>query len=663
MQKVDQLIVGGIVLTMNETMDLYPNGGVAVKDDQIVAVGNADDIRANYQSDNVLDATNHIIMPGIVNAHTHLSMNLLRGLADDLRLDVWLMGYIMPTERVFVNEEFVYLGAKIAAAELIMSGTTAFADMYYFESEVARATSEAGIRGLCGETILKFPAPDAESYEDSLAYTEKFIQEWKDHPLVIPAVAPHAPYTNTDAMLRECADLAKKYDIPLIIHVSETRQEIEDSLAEFDATPVPRIAKLGVLDHKCLCAHCVHVNSNEIRTIREHNAGVAHNPTSNVKIASGIAPVKEMLDQGVNVGIGTDGAASNNDLDMFAEIHLAAILAKTATNDPTTLPAQQALLMATRLGAKACHIDDITGSLEVGKRADLIVINYRTLHNTPTFNHDRNGVYAQIVYATKSTDVQHVMCNGQWLMRDRQLLTIDLPPLLEKAQAVATKIDTFIREYSSNIMSKLISIASFQQQESFEIQLKTRFNEPNRIQQLLDHPDVQTVKHTHYRQYDTYFLFENADGARLRYREDDTVGEDDEVKSVRTRLTYTLPTKEREFDKAVLLSHSQLYAPADRPLRFYREYFKASEEREIHKDRLRWHILYKGVLFYINLDTMLHPDAKNKYLEIKSRTWSLKDAEYKASLASEILSEILDIDASERVAAEYVEMATNAVPS
>jgi hypothetical protein len=230
---------------------------------------------------------------------------------------------------------------------------------------------------------------------------------------------------------------------------------------------------------------------------------------------------------------------------------------------------------------------------------------------------------------------------------------------LEKAQALASKIDDFVRDYSSNIMSKLISIASFQQQESFEIQLKTRFNEPNRINKLLDHPDVQIVKHTHYRQYDTYFLFENADGSRLRYREDDTIGDTDEVKAVRTRLTYTLPTKEREFDKAVLLSHSQLYAPADRPLRFYREYFKSSEEREIHKDRLRWHILYKGVLFYINFDTMLHPDAKHKYLEIKSRTWSLKDAEYKASLASEILSDILEIDTSERVAAEYVDMAAN----
>ncbi len=655
MQKVDRLLIKGYVLTMNDGMDTYSDGAVAIQGAEIVAVGPTAEIVANFEAPEVVDCSGQVIMPGLVNAHTHLSMTLMRGLADDLRLDVWLMGYIMPAEKIYVNEEFVYLGAKLALAELILSGTTCFADMYYFESEVARAAAEVGVRGLCGQTILKFPSPDAESYEDSLAYTEKFIQQWKGHPLVVPSVAPHAPYTSTDELLQLCADLAHKHDVPVIIHVAETKQEVEDSRNEFGMPVVPRIKKMGILDHKCLCAHCVHIDAGEIRTLRNHNTGVSHNPTSNLKLASGIAPVKAMLDQGMNVGIGTDGTASNNDLDMFTEIHLAALLAKVATNDPTTLPAKQALLMATRLGAQACHVGDITGSLEVGKRADIIMVNQKTLHNTPFFTHDPDSIYGQLVYSTKSTDVAHVMCNGAWLMRDRQLLTIDLPPVLEQAQVIAEQIDKYIREYSGNIMSKLLSIVSFQRQESFEIQLKTRFDNPEMLQRLLEHADVQIVKEIRYRQYDTYFLFN--DGSRVRYREDDTLDESNEVTGVRTRLTYTSPTKEREFDRAVLLSHSQFYAPADRPLRFYHEYFRGAEEREITKERRRWSILYKGVQFYVNLDNFQKPKADHIYLEIKSRTWSMRDAEYKASLIAEMLAEILQVSAEERVAMDYVELA------
>lgn len=657
MQQADVLFIGGTVLTMNASMEVFDEGAIAVREDKIVAVGESKAIQAEYEAAEIIDCTGQIVMPGIINTHTHLSMTLLRGLADDLRLDVWLLGYMMPTERVFVTPEFVNLGAKLAMAELIMGGTTTFADMYYYEDEVAKAAAEIGMRGLCGQTILKFPAPDAESYEMSLAYTEQFIQQWKGHPLVIPSVAPHAPYTSTDNMLEACANLAKKYDIPLIIHVSETRQEVEDSREEFGMPPVPRIKKLGVLDHKCLCAHCVHVDKGEIRTLYNHNAGVAHNPTSNLKLASGIAPVNEMLEQGVNVGIGTDGTASNNDLDMFTEIHLTALLAKTATNDPTTVPAKQALLMATRMGAQACHIDDITGSLEVGKRADIITLNQNGIHNTPAFRHDPDSVYAQVVYASKSTDVQDVMCNGRWLMRERQLQTVDVAPIATEARRIATDIDAFIRDFSQNVLSKLISVVSLQQQESFEIQLKTYFDQPERIEELLEHPDVRIVKTSHYRQYDTYFLWEDVDQGRVRYREDDFLDDNSEVTNVRTRLTYTSPTKEREFGKAVLLSRSQFLAPADRPLRFYREYFKAPEEREIHKERRRWHILYKGVLFYINLDLILQPEADHRYLEVKSRTWSLNDAEYKAELASEIVNDVLKLDISERIPMEYVDMA------
>ena len=655
MEKVDSLLVGGIVLTMNQAFDLYGDGAVAIQGDSMVAVGSRAEIEAKYTANEVVDCTGKVIMPGLVNAHTHLPMTLLRGLADDLRLDVWLMGYIMPTEREFVTEEFCYLGTQLAAAELIRSGTTCFADMYYFEHKVAEAAAEAGIRGLAGQTVLKFPSPDSASYDDALARTEAFIKEWKDHPLIVPAVAPHAPYTCTDEILSACAALAKKYDVPIIIHVSETALEVANSREEFGMPVVPRIKKLGVLDHKCLAAHCVHVDKGEIRTFYNNNVGVSHNPTSNLKIASGIAPIKEMLDQKVKVGIGTDGTASNNDLDMFTEIHLAAILAKTQSNDPTTLPARQALLMATRQGAEACHVDDITGSLEVGKRADVIVIDRDMLHNSPRFSHDDETVYAQIVYATKSTDVRHVMCNGQWLMRDRELLTIDVETVLTQAQAVANEIDGFIRTYSGNILSKLISIGSFQRGESFEIQLKVRMNDAEKLDTLLKHSDVDIIKHTRYRQYDTYFFFEG-DDARVRYREDDKLDEDGEVMSVRSRLTYT-SAKEREFDDAILLSQSQFYSEADRPLRFYREYFAASEERAIHKERQRWHIHYKGVLFYVNYDTILSPKAENRYLEIKSRTWSSSDAEFKADLTREIAETILATVVSDRVGEEYVDLA------
>ncbi len=656
MQKVDFILSGGVVLTMNKNFDLFEDGAVAVKDDSIVAVGKTSDITAQYTAAETIDCSGQIIMPGLVNSHTHLPMTLLRGLADDLRLDVWLLGYMMPTERVFVDKEFCYLGTKLAAAELIRSGTTCFADMYYYEEEVARAAAEVGIRGLAGQSVLKFPSPDSESFEEALARTERFAEDWKNHPLIIPAVAPHAPYTCTDEILTACADIAKKHDIPLIIHVSETAAEVVESREEYGMPPVPRIKKLGVLDHKCLCAHCVHVDQGEIRTLHNYNAGIAHNPTSNLKLASGIAPVKDMLEQGVNVGIGTDGTASNNDLDMFVEIHLAAILAKTASNDPTVLPAREALLMATRMGAAACHIEDITGSLEVGKRADIIVLNRDGLHNTPRFSHSNDALYAQVVYATKSTDVQHVMCNGRILMRDRQLLTVDENDIRQKAQVIAVKIDEFIRDYSSNIMSKLIAVGTLQRSESFEIQLKTRLDEREKLNALLEHEAVEIVKQTHYRQYDTYFLFEN-DEARVRYREDDRIDNSGEVKGVRTRLTYMLPAKEREFGRAILLSKSQFYSAADRPLRFYREYFDASEEREIQKERERWHIHYKGVLFYINYDRFIQPEAKHQYLEIKSRTWSLRDAEYKAQLANEIANDILQINLEDRVGMEYVDMA------
>lgn len=655
MERVDKILTGGLVLTMNQQMDLYPDGAVAVLDDHIVAVGPADAIREKYAADELIMCGDQIIMPGLVNTHTHVPMTLLRGIADDLRFDVWLMGYIMPTEREFVNPEFCRLGTRLACAEMIRSGITMFADMYYFEAEIAEETAKAGMRAVCGQTILKFPTPDADSYDESLAYTRKFIEDWRNHPLIVPAVAPHAPYSCTDEILTACKDLAKEFDVPLLIHIAEMRQEVEDSRRDHGMPVVPRVKKLGLFEAKTLAAHCVHVDSGEIRTFYNHNVGVAHCPTSNLKLANGIAPVVEMLERELKVGIGTDGPASNNDLDMFEEVRLAAILAKGATLEPTVLPAKQALLMATRLGAEAMHQGHITGSLEAGKRADIIIVDRNTLHGAPRFERDYDVAYSQVVYTSKSTDVAHVMINGKWVMRDRNVLTVDQNAAIADANKLARDVDRFLIGREGNVLNKLIAIGGVEQEESFEIQVKARISGPDALEPLLKDHRSQIVKETNYRQYDTYFLFMDENQGRVRYREDDSLDEKGNVSNVRTRITFTSPTKEREFDDAVLLSRSQFIAPADRPLRFYREYFRPNEERQVEKERYRWHLLYKGVLFYVNLDKMINPAIDGYFVEIKSRTWSRRDAEYKATLISEMLAGILGLTPEKRVRKEYIE--------
>ncbi len=656
METIDTLLVGGVVLTMNQALDRIDDGAVAVKGDSIVAVGSAEDLRARYDAAEVVDCSGQIILPGLVNAHTHMPMTLLRAMADDLRLDVWLMGYMMPTEREFVTPEFCRLGTKLSCAEMIRGGTTLFADMYYYEADIAAATAEAGLRGVCGQSVMKFPAPDAESYDESLAYTRRFIEEWKGHPLIVPSVAPHAPYTCTDEILQACADLAVEYDVPLQTHILETRQEAEDSWAEFEKKVVERVADLGVFRAKTLAAHCVHVDTDQIRMLREHGVAVAHNPTSNLKLASGIAPIKEMLERGVKLSVGTDGAASNNDLDMFEEMRLAALLVKGATFDPVVLPARDALLMATRWGAEALTLGDITGSLEPGKRADLIVVDRDPLHNAPHFERDANNIYSQLVYATHASDVQHVMVNGRWLMRERDLLTLDEDALRREAADYARQIDAFLEAREGNVLNKLIAIGGLQQEESFEIQVKARVDAEAVLEPLLNHPAAHVVKHNHYRQYDTYFLFADENQGRVRYREDHSIDARGQATGVRTRLTYTTPTKEREFESAVLLSRSRFIAPADRPLRFYREYFQARNECEIQKDRMRWHILYQGVLFYVNFDRMMQPQVGEHYVEIKARTWSHTDAEYKAELANEMLTHVLGVEEKDRITTEYVDL-------
>ena len=654
MKKADLIFTNATILTMDDQYHIYKPGALAVEGDSILAVGPEAEILEDFQSDNVMDCENKILMPGLINAHTHVPMTLLRGLADDLRLDVWLMGYMMPVEREFVSPEFVRLGTKLACAESIRSGVTTFVDMYYYEADIAEATAEAGLRAICSETILKFPTPDAASYEESLKYSEEFIIAWKDHPLIIPAVAPHAPYTCTDEILQACTDLAVKYDVPLHIHIAETAGEVENIRKEFGMPVVPYVKKRGIFDAKVIAAHCVHIDEGEMRTLQHAHAGIAHNPSSNLKLASGFAKVKKMLDHKVNVGIGTDGPASNNDLDMIEEIRLASMVAKCESGDPTALPARQTLAMATSMGAKAIHIDHLTGALVPGKRADLILLGIDKLHNSPNFQRNPDGIYAQIIYAAKSTDISDVMVNGQWLMRDRELLTLDENELIAEAQEYARKIDAFLIEREQSVLSKLIAIGGAMQQESFEVQAKVHVNDPDTIIAALEKDFIEVVYSRHYHEYDTYFYFEDEDQGRLRYREDEFIDESGEITNVRGRLTLVGVTREDAFDHDVMLSRSRYYAPATHSLRFYREYFEPRDELDIEKDRKRYKIQYKGVDFYINIDTLIKPDLGH-FLEVKSRTWSRDDAEKKSKIITELI-EYLGASSEAAETEDYIEI-------
>ena len=654
---VDRLLINAIVITMDEDFHQYEPGAVAIADDKIIAVGLEAELKQQYTAKETVDCGGKVLMPGLVNAHTHVPMTLLRGLADDLRLDVWLLGYMMPVEREFVSPEFVQLGTSLACIELIRSGVTCFADMYYFEEDVAKATAEAGLRALCAQTVLKYPSPDADSYEQSLDAADDFIARWKNHPLIVPSVAPHAPYTCTEDILQATSAIAVKHDVPLHTHLAETITEVEASKEEHGMPVIPYVKKHKIFEAKVLAAHCVHVDSGEIHTLHHHGAGVAHNPSSNLKLASGVAPVNDMLEIGVNVGIGTDGPASNNDLDMFEEIRLTALLAKGISGDPTVLPAKTALLMATRLGAQAMHMGEITGSLEPSKRADLILVDISPLHNAPRFHRDPEGIYAQLIYAAKSTDVSDVMVNGQWLMRNRELLTLDEAPLLEQAAEYAQKIDAFLRQREESVLSKLIAIGGALEQESFEVQAKVRITDTQAILANISRPEIELLHTRHYREFDTYFQFDDPTQGQLRHREDEYIGEDEAVDKIRYRLTMIGKTSERHFPSDVLLSRSRYIAPATHSLRFYREYFKPNTETFIEKDRLRWRVLFRGTEFYINLDRIDKPDL-GTFLEVKSRTWSLRDAENKAKMAEELLI-FLGAEPEKMVVQDYVEAAAS----
>lgn len=437
---VDLVVTGRYVVTMDGTRRVIENGAIAIQGAQIVDVGPAAEIAKKHTAKQRLDRPRAILAPGLVNTHGHAPMVLFRGIADDLKLQDWLEQFIFPAEARNVNAEFVRWGTRLALWEMIRSGTTTFADMYYFEEVIAEETRRAGMRGVLGQSIIRFPVPDAKTPQEGLARTERFLQQFRNDPWITAAVAPHAPYTNDDATLRACRALANRYQAPLLIHLSETKKENDDSLAEFGMTPAARLAKLGVFDGRTLAAHGVWLTADDLRLLQAKGVGVAHNPSSNMKLSSGVAPVLEMLRLKMAVGLGTDGpAGSNNDLNMFEEMDLAAKLQKFTSNDPRSLGAEQTFAMATVEGARALGLSARIGSLEAGKEADWMAIDVDGAHAQPMFN-----VYSQLVYALKASDVRDVMVRGRFLMRDRQMLTLDTAAIAAKAA-----------EYQVSILSSL----------------------------------------------------------------------------------------------------------------------------------------------------------------------------------------------------------------
>jgi 5-methylthioadenosine/S-adenosylhomocysteine deaminase len=660
MTTIDLILTGGDVLPMNEGFDRFSPGAVGVHEGAIAVVGPAEDVLASYDAAEVVDCSGCAVMPGMINGHTHAPMTLLRGLADDLRLDVWLMGYMMPVEREFVRPDFCWLGTQLACAEMFRSGITCFGDMYYYEEAVADAAAQAGMRAVCAQSILKFPTPDAASYDESLRLAHDFAARWVGHQLIVPAIGPHAAYTATPEMLRETTDLALEYDIPIHIHIAETEQEVEEQRERHELPVVPWLQEQGLFEAKVTAMHCVHLRDTELRTFRRYGVGISHNPSSNLKLASGFAPLTRMLALGIPVAIGTDGPASNNDLDMFEETRLAALLAKSVSDDPTAVPARQALAMATRLGAQALHIADQTGSLEIGKRADIAVVDLQRLHLTPQFHRHPDSIYSLLVYSGKSWDVLHVLCDGRWVMRDRELLTLNVEELRERAAKIAHRIDRFLIAREGSVLSKLVAIGGVNRVETFEVQVKVHLADASAVEALVESEDVPVVRSSRREQYDTYFLFGDLETSRLRYREDEILDQAGDVEEVVYRLTLIGETKEREFARSVLLSRSRFDAPAKHSRRFYREYFQPVEEVIVHKDRHRYHIRYGGTDFALNLDRVTRPGLPGVFLEIKSRTWSAQDAERKAELMGQLLDR-LGIDV-EVVKPEYVELAAEEEP-
>ena len=655
MHTIDLLLCHATVVTMDEHGTILHDGAVAVHGDTIVAIDSTAALSARYQATQTIDCQGCAITPGLINAHAHVPMSLLRGIAADLQLDVWLFGYMFPVEGRFVTPEFVRAGTLLSCAEMIRGGTTTFVDMYFYEEEVARAADEAGMRAVCGQSVMRLPSPDASSFDVGLERATRFIDAWHTHPRITPTIAPHAPYTCTDEIYAQAVELCKKYGVPLVTHLSETAREVDESRVDRHGTPIGYAERVGAFTVPCIAAHCVHATDEDIATLAAKGVGVAPCPTSNLKLASGVAPYLKFLNAGVKTGLGTDGPASNDDQDMFSEIHLAALLPKGLSGDPTAMPAKTAFSLATSSGARAIHQADRIGTLAVGKQADLIVISLGALHNSPTYTYAADAIYNQLVYTCHASDVRDTIVAGRILMRNRALLTLDEPAVLAEARRISHDINTFLANREEHLLDKILAISPIQASEIFEIQVKAKI-EPSdavAIRSILDAAPFTIVRQNQRTQYDTYFVWNDSAQGRIRLREDHRIDAQGRTPPYYT-LTLTEPAKRVEYNAAVQLSRARYTAPANHTERFYREYFQPNQVITITKERQRLHITYRDTEFAVNIDTVSTSANAGLYVELKSRTWSQRDATHKAALMGEIL-QLFGIDDSRLIKHEYVE--------
>ena len=438
------IITNGLVVTMNQDRGIIENGAVAIDGTDIVAVGPVAEVAARFRARETVDARGQIVLPGLINTHTHAPMVLYRGLADDLALSEWLEKYIFPAEARTVSPEFVRAGTRLAALEMIQSGTTTYADMYYFEEEIAKQTKAAGLRGVLGQTVIRFPVADAKTPADGLARADAFIKAYKNDPLITPAVAPHAIYTLDAATLRAARELSIRHGVPTLIHLAETADEVKNAEAQFTMSPVRYLESLGFLGTGVLAAHGVWVSEPDIALLKMRGVGVSHNPESNMKLASGAAPIPGYLAADAAIGLGTDGAASNNDLDMFEAMRMASLLHKLQTGDPRVVSAKTALEMATIRGARALGMEDRIGSLAAGKRADVILVDVSGARQTPMYD-----PVSHLVYVARGGDVRTTIVNGRVLMRDRKMSTLNEADIIRDARAWAEKVRAAVLDPST----------------------------------------------------------------------------------------------------------------------------------------------------------------------------------------------------------------------
>jgi 5-methylthioadenosine/S-adenosylhomocysteine deaminase len=440
-QQADWIIQAKYVVTMDAQRRLISGGAVAIRGQQIVGVGTQGEIAQQFTAPHVLDRPRDLIAPGMIDTHTHAPMSLLRAFADDQRLEDWLHKFIFIAESKNVSPNFVRWGTRLACLEMALAGITTYTDMYYFEETEAEVAKEAGVRAVLGQSVIGFPAPDYKTWQEAITASEHFIQRFRNDELIVPAVAPHAIYTTPDEALVAAHRLAMKYQVPLLIHLAETKTERDEALAKRKMTPTQTLEKLGVLDGRVVAAHSIWENDNDLQILRKHGTGVAHCPSSNMKLADGIARVTDMLKLGIHVGLGTDGFAGSNDTaDLILEMNIASKLQKVTQMDPHAIPAEQGFAMATIGGAQVLGMEKQIGSLEPGKRADLITISLAHPNSVPLYN-----VYSELAYAAKAADVEDVFINGRMIVNSRRVLTLDQETIYREADAYRRRISASLK--------------------------------------------------------------------------------------------------------------------------------------------------------------------------------------------------------------------------